>query len=150
MLSTGIRTQVGIKIFGSDLSTIERLSGEIEQVVRCVPGAVDLYAERITGAPYLEIETDRAAAARYGINVGDVQDVIETAVGGKNLTTAIDGRQRLPVSVRYARDFRDTPEALRDVLVTASNGAQIPLTQVASIRVVMGPARTGCFAAPFC
>ncbi len=140
MLSTGIRTQVGIKIFGSDLTTIERLSGEIEQVVRRVPGAVDLYAERITGAPYLEIETDRAAAARYGINVGDVQDVIETAVGGKNLTTAIDGRQRLPISVRYAPDFRDTPEGLRNVLVTASNGAQIPLTQVASVRVVMGPA----------
>ena len=140
MLSTGIRTQVGIKIFGSDLATIERLSGEIEQVVHRVPGAVDLYAERITGAPYLEIETDRAAAARYGINIGDVQDVIETAIGGKNLTTAIDGRQRLPISVRYARDFRDTPEALRNVLVTASTGAQIPLTQVASIRVVMGPA----------
>ena len=139
MLSTGIRTQVGVKIFGSDLATIERLSGDIEQVVRRVPGAVDLYAERITGAPYLEIETDRAAAARYGINVGDVQDVIETAIGGKNLTTAIAGRERLPVSVRYARDFRDTPEALRNVLVTASNGAQIPLTQVASIRVVMGP-----------
>jgi Cu(I)/Ag(I) efflux system membrane protein CusA/SilA len=139
MLSTGIRTQVGVKIFGSDLATIERLSGEIEQVVRRVPGAVDLYAERITGAPYLEIETDRAAAARYGINVGDVQDVIETAIGGKNLTTAIDGRQRLPVSVRYARDFRDTPEALRNVLVTASNGTQVPLTQVASIHVAMGP-----------
>src|ERR1017187_1804816 len=140
MLSTGIRTQIGIKIFGSDLTAIERLSGEIEQVVRRVPGAVDLYAERVTGAPYLEIETDRAAAARYGINVGDVQDVIETAVGGKNVTTAIDGRQRLPISVRYAPDFRDTPEALRNVLVTASNGAQIPLTQVASVRVVMGPA----------
>jgi copper/silver efflux system protein len=139
MLSTGIRTQVGIKIFGSDLATIERLSGQIEQVVSRVPGAVDLYAERITGAPYLEIETDRAAAARYGINVGDVQDVIETAVGGKSLTTAIDGRQRLPISVRYASDFRDTPEALRNVLVTASTGAQIPLTQVASVRVVMGP-----------
>jgi len=139
MLSTGIRTQVGIKIFGSDLATIERLSGEIEQAVRRVPGAADLYAERITGAPYLEIETDRTAAARYGINVGDVQDVIETAIGGKNLTTAIDGRQRLPISVRYARDFRDTPEALRNVLVTASTGAQIPLTQVASVRVVMGP-----------
>jgi Cu(I)/Ag(I) efflux system membrane protein CusA/SilA len=139
MLSTGIRTQVGIKIFGSDLSTIERLSSEIEQVVHRVPGAVDLYAERITGAPYLEIKTDRTAAARYGINVGDVQDVIETAIGGKNLTTAIDGRQRLPISVRYARDFRDTPEALRNVLVAASNGAQVPLAQLASIQVVMGP-----------
>lgn len=140
MLSTGIRTQVGIKIFGSNLETIERLSGEVEQAVKGVPGAVDLYAERITGAPYLEIETDRNAAARYGINVGDVQDVIETAIGGKNLTTAIDGRERLPISVRYARDFRETPEALRDILVTTSTGAQIPLTEVTSSRVVMGPA----------
>src|SRR5215472_11736371 len=140
MLSTGIRTQVGIKLFGSDLGTIERLSSEIEQSVRRVPGAVDLYAERITGAPYLEIKTDRTAAARYGINVGDVQDVIETAIGGKNLTTAIDGRQRLPIRVRYARDFRETPEALQNVLVAASNGAQVPLAQLASIQVVMGPA----------
>jgi Cu(I)/Ag(I) efflux system membrane protein CusA/SilA len=139
MLSTGIRTQVGIKIFGSDLSTIERLSGEIELAVRRVPGAADLYAERITGTPYLEIKTDRTAAARYGISVGDVQDVIETAIGGKNLTTAIDGRQRLPISVRYARAFRETPEALRKVLVAAPNGAQIPLAQLASVRVVMGP-----------
>ena len=139
MLSTGIRTQVGIKIFGSNLAAIESLSSEVERAVRRIPGATDLYAERITGAPYLEIETDRSAAARYGVNVGDVQDVIETAIGGKNLTTAIDGRQRLPISVRYARDFRETPEVLRNVLVTASNGAQIPLAQVASIRMVMGP-----------
>ena len=139
MLSTGIRTQVGIKIFGSDLSTIERLSGEIEQALHSVSGAADLYAERITGAPYLEIKTDRSAAARYGISVGDVQDVIETAIGGKNLTTAIDGRQRLPISVRYARDFRETPEELGNVLVAAPNGAQIPLAQLASVRIVMGP-----------
>lgn len=140
MLSTGIRTQVGIKIFGSDLSTIESLSNEIERTVHNVSGAVDLYAERITGSPYLEIKTDRVTAARYGIGVGDVQDVIETAIGGKNLTTAIDGRQRLPISVRYARDFRETPEALGSVLVAAPNGAQIPLAQLASIHVVMGPA----------
>jgi Cu(I)/Ag(I) efflux system membrane protein CusA/SilA len=139
MLSTGIRTQVGIKIFGSDLSTIERLSNEVEQAVRQVPGAADLYAERITGAPYLEIETDRNAAARYGINVGDVQDVVEAAIGGKTLTTAIEGRQRIPIRVRYARDFRETPEVLRNILVTASNGAQIPLVQVANIRTVIGP-----------
>src|SRR6202521_4574975 len=140
MLSTGIRTQVGVKIFGSDLATIERLSGEIEQVVRPVPGVADLYAERITGAPYLEIKVNREAAARYGISVGDVQDVIETAIGGKNLTTAIDGRQRLPVRVRYSPDFRQDPEELRNnVLVMASNGAQIPLGQVADLGVVMGP-----------
>ncbi|MFZ0863175.1 MAG: CusA/CzcA family heavy metal efflux RND transporter [Candidatus Sulfotelmatobacter sp.] len=139
MLSTGIRTQVGVKIFGSDLATIEHTAEEIKRVLHQVPGAVDLYAERITGAPYLEIKTNREAAARYGINVGEVQDVIETAIGGKNLTTVIDGRQRLPVRVRYARDFREDPDTLSRVLVTASNGAQIPLGEVADIRLVMGP-----------
>ena len=139
MLSTGIRTQVGVKVFGSDLATIEQKAGEIEKVLHRIPGAVDLYAERITGAPYLEIKTNREAAARYGIKVGEVQDVIETAIGGKNLTTVIDGRQRLPVRVRYSRDFREDPETLRRVLVTASNGAQIPLGELADIRLVMGP-----------
>jgi copper/silver efflux system protein len=91
-----------------------------------------------TGAPYLEIKTNREAAARYGIGVGEVQDVIETAIRGKNLTTVIDGRQRLPVRVRYARDFREDPDALRGVLVTASNGAQIPLSELADTRLVMG------------
>src|SRR2546430_9732654 len=127
MLSTGIRTQVGVKIFGGDLATIEGKAEEIERVLHQVPGAVDLYAERITGAPYLEIKTNREAAARYGINVGEVQDVIETAIGGKNLTTVIDGRQRLPVRVRYAPDFRQNLEELRNnALVTASNGARVP------------------------
>ena len=92
MLSTGIRTQVGVKVFGSDLSTIEKKSAEIERVLHDVPGAVDLYAERITGAPYLEIHINRTAAARYGISVGDAQDVIESAIGGKNLTFTIEGR----------------------------------------------------------
>src|ERR1700687_703263 len=140
MLSTGIRTQVGVKVFGNDLATIEQKETEIERALHPVSGVADLYSERITGAPYLEIKVNREAAARYGINVGDVQDVIETAIGGKNLTTAIDGRQRLPVRVRYAADFRQDPEELRNnVLVTASNGAQIPLGQVADLGVVMGP-----------
>ncbi len=140
MLSTGIRTQVGVKVFGEDLETIEQLSTEIQQALTGVSGAVDLYAERITGAPYLEIDVDRAAAARYGINVGDVQDVIETAIGGKNLTTTIEGRQRFPVRVRYARDFREDINELRNVLVASPNGAQIPLGQLSTIRTVMGPA----------
>ncbi|MGZ7090869.1 MAG: efflux RND transporter permease subunit, partial [Candidatus Angelobacter sp.] len=140
MLSTGIRTQVGVKVFGNDLATIEQKETEIERALRPVPGVADLYSERITGAPYLEIKVNREAAARYGINVGDVQDVIETAIGGKNLTTAIDGRQRLPVRVRYAADFRQDPEELRNnVLVTAINGAQVPLGQVAGLGMVMGP-----------
>ena len=91
MLSTGIRTQVGVKVFGPDLRVIEQKSEEIERVLRTVPGAVDLYAERITGAPYLEIKVDREAAARYGITVADAEDVIEAAIGGKTMTTTIEG-----------------------------------------------------------
>ncbi|HEU5452036.1 MAG TPA: CusA/CzcA family heavy metal efflux RND transporter, partial [Terriglobales bacterium] len=120
MLSTGIRTQVGVKVFGSDLATIEKLSQQVQQALTAVPGAVDLYAERITGAPYLEIEVDRQAAARYGVNVADAEDVIETAIGGKVVSTAIEGRQRLPIQVRYAREFRQDPEKLGQVLVTSS------------------------------
>src|SRR5215831_5165508 len=139
MLSTGIRTQVGVKVFGSDLQTIEKKSTEIEHVLRAVPGAADLYAEKITGAPYLEIHVDRTAAARYGINVGDAQDVIESAIGGKNVTFTIEGRQRFPVRVRYARDFREDVEALANVLVAGPNGTQIPLRDIAHIGIVMGP-----------
>jgi Cu(I)/Ag(I) efflux system membrane protein CusA/SilA len=139
MLSTGIRTQIGIKVFGPDLRGIEQLSEQIKQVVQQVPGATDLYAERITGAPYMEMTVDRPAADRYGLNVADVQDVIETAIGGKNLTTTIEGRQRFPVRVRYARDFRENPQQLGDVLVTGSNGAQVPLSEVVKISTTMGP-----------
>jgi Cu(I)/Ag(I) efflux system membrane protein CusA/SilA len=139
MLSTGIRTQVGIKVFGPDLRVIEAKSEEIKNVVRQVPGATDVYAERTTGAPYLEMTINRPAADRYGLNVADVQDVIETAIGGKNLTTTIEGRQRFPVRVRYARDFRDNPQQLGEVLVTGSNGAEIPLNEVASTNTTLGP-----------
>ncbi len=139
MLSTGIRTQVGAKVFGPDIAMIERKSEEIERVLRNVPGAVDLYAERISGAPYLDIQVNRPAAARYGLNVAEVQDVIDTAVGGKNLTTTIEGRQRFPVRVRYARDFRDSIGQIGDVLVTGSNGVQVPLREVSDMKMVIGP-----------
>ncbi len=139
MLSTGIRTQVGIKVFGSDVSVIEQKSEEIKEVVRRIPGAVDLYAERTTGSPYLEMTVDRAAADRYGLNVADVEDVIEIAIGGKNLTTTIEGRQRFPVRVRYARDFRENPQQIGQVLVTGSNGAQVPLDKVVTLKTIMGP-----------
>jgi copper/silver efflux system protein len=139
MLSTGIRTEVGVKVFGTDLTTIENKSAEIERALRDVEGAVDLYAEKITGAPYVEIRVDRTAAARYGISVGDTQDVIETAIGGKNLTFTIEGRQRFPVRVRYARDFREDIDGLRNVLVAGPSGTQIPLGQIADIRIATGP-----------
>lgn len=139
MLSTGIRTQIGVKVFGPDIAVIEQKSQEIENVLSRVPGAVDLYAERITGAPYLEIKVDRERAARYGINVGDAEDVIETAIGGKNLTTTIEGRQRFPVRVRYARDYREDVKSIAEVLVDGMNGAQIPLRDISDIRMTMGP-----------
>ena len=139
MLSTGIRTQVGVKVFGKDLKIIEDKSVEIERVLHDVPGAVDLYAEKITGAPYVEIRINRDAAARRGVSVGDVQDVIETAIGGKNLTYTVEGRERYPVRVRYGRDFRENIDTLRTVLVTGSNGAPIPLGDVAQVGITIGP-----------
>src|SRR6185436_4692488 len=139
MLSTGIRTQVGVKVFGKDLHVIEEKSAEIERVLHDVPGAVDLYAERITGAPYIEIRIDRDAAARRGASVGDIQDVIETAIGGKNVTYTVEGRERYPVRVRYARAFRENIEALQNILVPGSNGAQVPLGDVAQVGITVGP-----------
>jgi Cu(I)/Ag(I) efflux system membrane protein CusA/SilA len=139
MLSTGIRTQVGIKVFGPDLRVIETKSAEIKEVVRQIPGAADVYAERTSGSPYLEMTVDRPAADRYGLNVADVEDAIETAIGGKNLTTTIEGRQRFAVRVRYARDFRDSPEQLEEVLVAGSNGAQVPLSKVVKTATTVGP-----------
>ncbi len=139
MLSTGIRTQVGVKVFGPDLNVIEQKSEELKDVIRQVPGAVDIYAERTSGSPYLEMTVDRAAADRYGLNVADVEDAIETAIGGKDLTTTIEGRQRFPVRVRYARDFRENPQQLGEVLVTGSNGAQVPLDKVVTLKTTMGP-----------
>ena len=139
MLSTGIRTEVGVKVFGPDIGVIEEKSEEIANALRSLPGAADLYAERISGAPYLEMKVERPAAARYGLDVADVEDVIETAIGGKVLTTTIEGRQRFPVQLRYARDFRENTQQLGEVLVSGKNGVQVPLHTVADIRMVMGP-----------
>ncbi len=139
MLSTGIRTQVGIKVFGSDLKTLEQKSKEIAAVVQNIRGAADVYPEQLGGVPYLEIMPRTQEIARYGINKKDLQDVIETAIGGMNLTTTIEGRQRFPVRVRYMRELRDTPEAISKVLVSGMNGMQIPLGQLADIRIIDGP-----------
>ncbi len=139
MLSTGIRTQVGIKVFGSDLKMLEQKSKEVAAVVLGIRGAADVYPEQLGGVPYLEIIPRPQEIARYGINNRDLQDVIETAIGGNNLTTTIEGRQRFPVRVRYMRELRDTPEAISKVLVAGMNGMQVPLDQVADIRVVNGP-----------
>jgi len=140
MLATGIRTSVGVKIFGPDLSKIEEIAQEVENVVRTVPGAVDLYSEKIVGKPYIEFKIKREQLARYGVAVREVQDVIEMAVGGENLITTVEGRERYPVRVRYARELRDNIDALRRVLVSTKDGAQIPIAQLVDIYFVTGPA----------
>ncbi len=140
MLTTGIRSEIGVKVFGSDLVTLEKTAREIADVVRTIPGASDVYAEQVTGGLYLDIRPNREAAARYGIDVGAIQTVIETAIGENNITTTIEGRRRFPVRVRYAPEFRRDPGELGNVLVTGSNGMQIPLGQVADTRQVSGPA----------
>jgi copper/silver efflux system protein len=140
MLTTGIRSEVGVKIFGHDLNILQERARAVAEVLRSIPGAVDVYPEQITGAPYLDIRVNREAAARYGITVGTIQDVIETAVGEMNLTLTIEGRQRFPVRVRYAPPYRASAEALAGVLVAAPNGTQVPLGQLADIRHVAGPA----------
>jgi len=140
MLTTGIRSEVGVKIFGDNLAALEERARAVAEVLRKIPGAADVYPEQVTGAPYLDIRVDREAAARYGISVGAIQDVIETAIGETNLTLTIEGRQRFPVRVRYAPEYRASAEALASVIVTGPNGTQVPLGQVAQIRQVSGPA----------
>jgi Cu(I)/Ag(I) efflux system membrane protein CusA/SilA len=140
MLATGIRSQVGIKIYGNDLEVLEKTSREIADAVRNVTGAADVYPEQIGGAPYIDIDIDRQAAARYGIDVGMIQEVIEKGVGETNLTVTIEGRNRFPIRVRYAPEFRSTPEAIGQIPVTSPTGAPIPLSQLATIRKVDGPA----------
>ncbi|HWO99700.1 MAG TPA: CusA/CzcA family heavy metal efflux RND transporter [Methylococcus sp.] len=140
MLSTGIRTPVGIKVFGQNLATIERLATAIETVVKTVPGTASAYAERLTGGYYLTIEPERTQLARYGLSVGALQDVIATALGGETVTTTVEGRERFGVIVRYPRELRDSPEAIAtQVLVPTPGGAMIPLGQVARIRLESGP-----------
>ncbi len=144
MLATGIRTPIGIKVFGKDLQEMERIARDIERVVKEVPGTTSAYAERITGGYYLDIEPDRAALARYGLAVGDLQDVIMTALGGEMVTTTVEGRERFGVIVRYPRELRSDPQAIAtQVLVPAmpemgQTPAMIPLGQVASVKVTRG------------
>ena len=143
MLNTGVRTQLGVKIFGPDLTVLEQLGLQTEAILREIPGAVDLFTERTSGGQYLNIEPDRAAIARYGIPVGVVLDAVETAIGGMNVTTTVEGRARFPVQVRYLADYRDDPASLGSMLVTvpqAGGTIQLPLSQLAKISMTPGPA----------
>ncbi|MDP1549935.1 MAG: CusA/CzcA family heavy metal efflux RND transporter [Nitrosomonas sp.] len=140
MLATGIRTPVGIKVFGSNLDEIEAIARQIEAVVKTVPGTASAYAERITGGYYLDIEPDRLALARYGLTVGDLLEVISVALGGQVITTTVEGRERFDVAIRYPRELRSDPQAIAtQVLVPAMGGTMIPLGQLAFVKLVQGP-----------
>jgi Cu(I)/Ag(I) efflux system membrane protein CusA/SilA len=167
MLATGVRTQIGVKVFGKDLGEIQQVSQEVAAVLKGIKGAVDVFPDQVVGKGYVEIHVDREKAARYGVNVGDVQDVVEVAMGGRPLTVTVEGRERYPVRVRYARDYRDDEEALKRILIAArgtadalgaapgsmgamaaaagapggaaSAPAQVPLALVADVKVVEGP-----------
>ena len=140
MLSTGIRTPIGIKVFGKDLGEIEKLAKEIEAVVKTVPGTTSAYAERVTGGFYLDIEPDRMALARYGLPVGDLQEVIGTALGGEMITTTVEGLERYGVIVRYPRELREDPQSIAtQVLIPTMNGAMVPLGQVAKVSLIKAP-----------
>jgi Cu(I)/Ag(I) efflux system membrane protein CusA/SilA len=141
MLATGIRTVVGVKVIGKDLKEMEKLAREIETAIKGVPGTASAYAERIIGGYYLEVEPDRKQLARYGLMVGDVQDVVASALGAETVTTTVEGRERYGVSIRYPRELRSDPQAIaRDVQVPLSSGASIPLGQVATVKLTTGPA----------
>jgi Cu(I)/Ag(I) efflux system membrane protein CusA/SilA len=139
MLSTGIKTPVGIKLMGDDLKVLNNLGEQVEAIIREVPHTLSVYSERVTGGNFLDYRINREEAARYGLTVGDVQDIIMSAVGGMNITTTVEGLERYPVNLRYKSEFRDSPEKLRRILVPTPNGAQIPITQLADISIVKGP-----------
>jgi Cu(I)/Ag(I) efflux system membrane protein CusA/SilA len=139
MLATGVRTDLGIKIFGPDLKTLEELAIQAEGIVKPIRGAADVYAERIVGGNYINIYPNREAISRYGLTIGDVQSVVETASGGMVVTEAVEGLERYPVRLQYARDFHDSPEELGRILIDTPGGQQIPLAQLADIRVEDGP-----------
>jgi Cu(I)/Ag(I) efflux system membrane protein CusA/SilA len=139
MLSTGIRTPIGVKVFGPDLAEIGRILSQVETAVGTVPGTRSVFAERVTQGHYLDFDIDREAIARYGLSVMDVQEVIQAAVGGANLTQTIEGRERYPVNVRYGRELRDDLRKLGRVLVATPTGVQVPLEELAELRFVEGP-----------
>ncbi|HEY2966731.1 MAG TPA: efflux RND transporter permease subunit [Casimicrobiaceae bacterium] len=139
MLATGIKSPVGVKVAGTNLQEVDRIGAEIERVVKQVPGVTSAFAERLTGGRYIDVQIDRRAAGRYGLNVADVQSVVSAAIGGDNIGETIEGLQRFPINVRYPREIRDSVEMIRDLPVLTERGAQIRLRDVAAIRISDGP-----------
>ena len=141
MLSTGIRTPLAIRIAGPSLEQIQKIGMQIERIVRAVPGSGSVYSERVAGGRYIDVEIDRAAAARFGLNIGDVDDFVELAVGGKEVGQTVEGRERYPINLRYPQEWRDSPEKLRSLPILSAQGASITLGDVAAVRVADGPAQ---------
>lgn len=139
MLTTGVRTPIGIKIFGPDLNEIEKIGSNLEFILQDVPGTRSIYAERVAGGYFLDFDLRRDELARYGLTVADAQAVIMSAIGGENVTTTVEGRARYPINVRYPRELRDSVERLSQVLISTPGGAQIPISQIADINKVTGP-----------
>src|SRR3989475_4174788 len=139
MLTTGFRSILGVKVFGPDLGEIQKLAVQIEKELADLPNTRSVFAERTVGGYFLDFAVNREAAARYGLKVGDVNDIIESAIGGKNITTTVEGRERYPVNTRYARDFREDLDALKRVLVSTPTGAQVPISMLADIHYKTGP-----------
>jgi len=139
MLSTGFRSNLGMKVFGPELGKIEEIGVEIEKVLSDIPGTRSAFAERVTGGYFLDFDIDRERAARYGLTVGDVQEVIETSIGGKNISQTVEGQERYPINVRYQREFRMDIDDLERVLISTPTGAQIPISLVADIHFTTGP-----------
>jgi Cu(I)/Ag(I) efflux system membrane protein CusA/SilA len=139
MLATGIKSPVGVKVAGTDLAEIDRIAADIERVAKAIPGVTSALAERLTGGRYIDVNIDRAAAARFGMNVSDVQSVVSAAIGGDNIGETVEGLQRFPISVRYPRELRDSVEKLRSLPVITERGAQVPLSALAQVRISDGP-----------
>jgi copper/silver efflux system protein len=139
MLATGFRSRLGVKVFGPDAASIEQASTELERFLTALPATRSAVAERLSGGFYLDVRTDRDAVARHGLRVGDVHEVVATAIGGREVSQVVEGRERYPISVRYARDFREDPSAIERALVATPAGAQVPLGQLATLEFAMGP-----------
>jgi Cu(I)/Ag(I) efflux system membrane protein CusA/SilA len=139
MLATGIKSPVGIKVAGTDTAAIDRITADIARTVKAVPGVTSALAERLAGGRYVDVDIDRAAAARYGLNIADVQSVVSAAVGGDNIGETVEGLQRFPINLRYPREVRDSIENLRNLPVLTERGAQIRLGDVAAVRIADGP-----------
>ena len=139
MLSTGIKTPIGIKVSGPDLEVLEKVAGEIERALKALPDTLSAFGDKAAGGYYLDFDILRDEAARYGLTVGDIQDVIQTAIGGMNITQTVEGLERYPVNLRYPRELRDNLEQLKRVLIPTPTGTQIPLSLVTELSLNRGP-----------